>query len=281
MSVLRALARATAFVALNLTLVPIYLVAIGFGARPRRWLAALWCRATCAILGVTLRVHGTPFSLCPTLFVANHVSYIDVPVLGALLDARFIAKAEVAGWPLFGQLGQLAQTLFVRRRRSQALVQRNALARAMRAGHSFVLFAEGTSTNGLGILPFKTSLLSVAEPGVVDQPIAIQGVTLAYAAWRNGTPIDQDNCGLYAWFGDTDLLPHLWRVLKAPGVVIAVGIASPMLSWAVNCRKQLGAELQRTIARERELLIRQDFVPLSGQADAAMQHASSPAATAG
>lgn len=129
-------------------------------------------------------------------------------------------------------------------------MQRDALGQAMRAGHSFVLFAEGTSTDGLGVLPFKTSLLSVAERGVVDRPIAVQAVTLAYTSWRDGTPIDRSNRDLYAWYGDATLLPHLWRVLQAPGVTIEVGLSSPELSWAVRCRRRLGQELHATISRQ-------------------------------
>jgi 1-acyl-sn-glycerol-3-phosphate acyltransferase len=269
----RALWRAAAFLALNLTSVPAYLLLVGFGAPPRRWLIRLWCRATCALLGVTLRLHGTPFTACPTLYVANHVSYIDVVVLGALLDARFIAKAEVARWPLFGQLGALTQTFFVRRRPREALIQRNALAARLRAGHSFVLFAEGTSSDGLAVLPFKTSLLSVAEPWVLDRPVAVQAVTLCYRSWEDGTPIGRDNCDLYAWYGDTELVPHLWRVLGAKGVVIEVGIAAPVLSWAVTGRKQLGAELQGVVAQKLETLRQQDTVAVPTHGATSAQHA--------
>lgn len=273
MAALRAASRAAAFLLLNLTLVPIYLLALGFGAPARRALVRLWCRATCAILGVTLRVHGAGFRACPTLFVANHVSYIDIPVIGALLDARFIAKSEVASWPLFGQLGQLTQTLFVRRRRRDALIQRNELATRMQHGQSFVLFAEGTSSDGLSVLPFKTSLLSVAEPWVLDRAVAVQSLTLCYVAWRDGTPIGRSNCDLYAWHGDAELIPHLWRVLRAPGVTIEVGFEAPVLSWTVESRKRLGAELQRSTVQRLEMLRREGLAAIPADDDTAMQHA--------
>lgn len=270
MADIRALWRAGAFLSLNLVLVPIYLLLVLSGARPRRWLVGLWCRATCAILGVSLRIDGHPFVACPTLFVANHVSYIDVPALGAVLDARFVAKAEVARWPLFGQLGLLTGTLFIHRRRTEALRQRNALAAAMRGGRSFVLFAEGTSGDGLSVRPFRTSLLSVAEPRVLDRPVAVQPVTLRYVAWRDGTPVDRRNCGLYAWHGEARLLPHLWRVLRAPGVAIEVAIGAPVLSWAVASRKQLGAALHRAVA-DRLTAPRPESMPewVAGLPDAA------------
>ena len=139
---------------------------------------------------------GRPFAACPTVYVANHVSYLDVLVLGALLDGTFIAKSEIASWPLFGLLCRLTGTLFVRRHWRSALIQRNALAGRMRQGESFILFGEGTSSNGLGVLPIKTSLLSVAEPWILDCPVAVQPVTLIYARHADGMPIGPDQLRL-------------------------------------------------------------------------------------
>ena len=247
-SLLRALARGLAFGALNLVLIPSYLLLGPLSAPLRRALIRLYCRVTCLILGVDVQCTGEPFRACPTLYVANHVSYLDIIVLGALLDATFIAKMEVAGWPLFGQLGRLTGTFFVRRHWRDALIQRNALAARMRAGESFVLFGEGTSTDGLSVRRFKTSLLSVAEPWILDRPVAVQGVTLAFLHLRDGTAIGPDNCDRYAWHGDAAFLPHLWRVLGQEGVAVTVVLDEPILSWAVTSRKRLGAELQGRIA---------------------------------
>ena len=180
----------------------------------------LWCRGTARILGMRLDVSGLPFTDCPTLFVANHVSYLDILVLGAQLDATFIAKAEVASWPLFGLLARITRTFFVKRHWRQALIQRNALAARMRGGESFILFAEGTSGNGLAVRRLKTSLLSVAEPWVLDCPVAVQGVTLAYVRLADGSPVDRTNCDRYAWHGDARLVPHLWDVLQMDGVEV-------------------------------------------------------------
>lgn len=255
-SLLRALTRGLAFAALNLILVPPYLLVGLLNARIGRALIRLYCRATCLLLGVEVQRAGEPFRACPTLYVANHVSYLDIIVLGALLDATFIAKMEVASWPLFGQLGRLTGTFFIRRRWRDALVQRNALAARMRAGESFVLFGEGTSTNGLAVRRFKTSLLSVAEPWILDRPVAVQAVTLAFLRLRDGTAIGPDNCDHYAWYGDAEFLPHLWSVLRREGLAITVVLDEPMLSWSVTSRKRLGAELEGRIATNLALLRR-------------------------
>lgn len=244
----RALTRSLAFVALNLFLVPPYLLVGLFNAALGRALVRLYCRATCLILGIEVQRTGEPFRACPTLYVANHVSYLDIVVLGAVLDATFIAKMEVASWPLFGQLGRLTGTFFIRRHWREALVQRDALAARMRAGESFVLFGEGTSTNGLAVRRFKTSLLSVAEPWILDRPVAVQGVTLAFLRLRNGAAIGPDNCDHYAWHGDAEFLPHLWNVLRREGLAVTVVLDEPVLSWSVTSRKRLGADLEARIA---------------------------------
>lgn len=246
---LRAGLRAGAFLLLNALLLPVGMVAALLWPEALRPLRRAWCAAVGRLLGVRVRHEGRPFAACPTLFVANHVSYLDIVVLGGLLDATFVAKAEIRSWPLFGTLARLTGTLFVRRHWREALAQRNAMAARMRAGESFILFAEGTSTDGLGIRPLKTSLLSVAEPRVLDCPIAIQPVTLAYVRLADGTPIDRANCHLYAWYGEDEFLPHLGRMLRLDGVELRVVLHEPVLSWSVRSRKTLGRELHAELAR--------------------------------
>ncbi len=249
----RAVARGAAFLLLTAFLVPFALLALladwPAGTRRVRW---LWSRGTAALLGVRVSVAGggRPFADCPTLFVANHVSYVDILALGAALGGggTFVAKSEIAGWAVFGTLARLTGTFFVRRHWRQALIQRNALAARMRAGESFVLFAEGTSTDGLGVRRFKTSLLSVAEPWVLDCPVAVQAVTLAYVRLADGTPIGPGNCDLYAWHGDAAFLPHLLGVLRADGVEVRVALHEPVLSWSVQSRKALGRQLHGQVA---------------------------------
>ena len=243
-------ARATAFLLLTMLLLGLYLPAMLLGRPVTARIRWAWCVATCRIVGLRVTRSGRPFTACPTLFVANHVSYLDIIALGASLEATFIAKAEVAGWPLFGLLGRITRTLFIRRHWRQARIQRNALAGRMRAGESFVLFAEGTSTNGLGVQRLKTSLLSVAEPWILDCPVAVQAVTLAYVRLADGTPVHVTNCDLYAWHGDAELLPHLWAVLQMPGIELRLMLHEPVLSWSVQSRKVLGQELREQIGRQ-------------------------------
>jgi lyso-ornithine lipid O-acyltransferase len=243
----RGFLRASTFVTVTVLLIPVYLVSCRMGPAAQFVVRRSWCRMVSAILGIHLVRTGEVFRACPTLYVANHSSYLDIVCLGAQADATFIAKSEVAGWPFFGHLARLTGTMFVRRHWRQALIQRNLLADRLRTGENFVLFGEGTSTNGLDVKPFKTSLLSVAEPWVMDRPIAVQPVTIVYLRLRDGRPIDPSNTDLYAWWGSAEMLSHLWRMMKQPGVLIEIHFGTPVLSWAVTSRKVLGRELRAEV----------------------------------
>lgn len=249
---LRAFVRAALFLAVTLSLVAVYPLAIALGRRARWLVRRAWSRSTCRILGVRRTARGAAFTACPTVLVANHVSYLDIVILGSFTDAIFIAKSEIEGWPLFGFIARLTGTMFVKRHWRQALVQREAIAARMReAEESFVLFAEGTSSNGLAVRPFKTSLLSVVEPWVVDRPVAAQAVTLAYRRLADGTPFSLANCDLFAWYADMPFTPHLWKLLKQPGLEVLeveVEFGEPVMSWSVASRKPLARELQAEIA---------------------------------
>ena len=131
--------------------------------------------------------------------------------------------------------------MFVRRHWRQARIQRNALAARMRAGESFVLFAEGTSSNGLGVQRLKTSLLSVAEPWILDCPVAVQAVTLAYVRLADGTPVDRDQLrSLRLARGCRAAAASLGRAADGRASSCALVLHEPVLSWSVQSRKALG-----------------------------------------
>ena len=211
-------------------------------------LVRAWHRGCCRITRLHVRVSGVPAAAGPTLFVANHVSYLDIVVLGSLVDAGFVAKAEVAKWPLIGQIARIGRTVFVERRSGRSAGQREAIAARLAAGDSLILFAEGTSSDGGRVLPFKSALFAAAEarPGAA---IKVQPVTIAYARLRCGLPIDYALRPLYAWYGDMALAPHLWAVLGLPGAVIEVQF-HPLVVAADFCsRKALAQHAEREVAR--------------------------------
>ncbi len=191
---------------------------------------------------------GRPATGAPTLFVANHLSYLDIIVLGGVLDAAFIAKSEVARWPLIGLLGRLGRTVFVQRRALQSARQCDALAERLGAGGSLILFAEGTSTDGARVRPFKSALFGVLDrPGLAAQ-VTIQPVTIAYTRFRGGLAIDHGLRPCYAWYGDMALAPHLWRALGLPGAEVELRFHDPLSSRAFASRKALAGHAERQVA---------------------------------
>ena len=206
-----------------------------------------YMRFLCALLGIKIDVHGEMVRGGPVLIAANHVSYLDILVLSALGEIAFIAKTQVGGWPLFGQGARVMRTIFVDRdRRQRAMHDRNQIQDRLREGDALVLFPEGTSTDGNSIAPFKSSLLSVAEIDLSDQEakirrpyrVRVQPVSLAYCN-LNGVPMGRRNRPLFAWYGDMDLVGHLWRALVAGPIDVVVHFHPPVTIAQLGDRKAL------------------------------------------
>lgn len=193
-------------------------------------LPRLWQRAATRIFGVKVRVHGTPYDASQTLYVSNHVSYIDIPALGSIIKGIFIARGDLAGWPVFGFLGSLQQTAYISRDRKNARAEKENLERLIREGQNLILFAEGTSTDGAQVMPFKSSLFSlVFDESGAPLDIVIQPVTIAVASVdgqkvENGPGPVRDR---YAWHGDMDLEPHLLQLARGKGAVVDITFHPP------------------------------------------------------
>jgi 1-acyl-sn-glycerol-3-phosphate acyltransferase len=184
----------------------------------------------------------------PTLFVANHASYTDITILGATIPGSFVAKAEVARWPFFGWLAKLQRTVFVDRKPRTTHAQRDALAERLEAGDDLILFPEGTSNDGLRVLPFKSALFSVAEYRAHGEPLAVQPVTVAYTR-LDGMPIGRAWRPLLAWYGGMNLGPHLWTLVGL-GIVTVVVEFHPVVTIAdFGSRKALSDHCRRVIAQ--------------------------------
>jgi 1-acyl-sn-glycerol-3-phosphate acyltransferase len=205
-------------------------------------------RAVLRVLGVRLTVVGQPPARGPVLIVSNHVGWLDIVVLSALAPLSFIAKREVNAWPFFGTLARLQRTVFVDRERKTATgASRNQLQERLRAGDILVLFAEGTSSDGTRVLPFRSALFGAAEiPGVVVQPL-----TVAYVGHRN-LPITRRLRPLYAWYGDMELPPHLWQALATGPIEVKV-VVHPPLSVSVALDR-------KALCRRAETLVRRALV---------------------
>src|SRR5262249_55574771 len=167
-----------------------------------RWTSTLpvfYHRCCCRILGLHIRVIGSPTPRRPVLFAANHVSYTDITVLGAVIPGSFIAKAEVAQWPFFGWLAKLQRSVFVDRQVRNTAVHRDAIRARLASGDALILFPEGTSGDGNRVLPFRTALFAAAQHGDGSRPVIVQPVSLAYTR-LDGMPIGRFYRPLFAWY---------------------------------------------------------------------------------
>jgi len=137
-----------------------------------------WSARLCEILGVRVFLHGAPpsFDKRPLMVVANHVSWVDIFAINAVMPVRFVGKAEIRKWPLVGWLCARAGTLFIQRARRQDTLRVNeVVAGALRNGDVFAVFPEGTTTDGSTLLKFHSSLLEPAlQARAVIQPVAVR-----------------------------------------------------------------------------------------------------------
>jgi len=195
-------------------------------------------RLCCRIFGFDIIRVGEISRARPTLFVANHSSYLDIPVLGATLPASFVAKTEVASWPGFGLLAKLQRTVFVDRKRGTTDRQRDDIQARLEAGDNLILFPEGTSNDGNRVLPFRSALLSVAERSIGGAALAVQPVSVSYTG-LNGVPLGHGLRPLLAWYGDMTLGPHLWAFCRLGRVRVVVEFHPATTVEAFSSRKDL------------------------------------------
>lgn len=199
------------------------------------------CRAALRVMGVALRVHGQPLRGRGGI-VANHCSWLDILVLNATTPVFFAAKAEVAGWPGIGALARLAGTVFIARDPAQATRQKALFEARLRAGHRLLFFPEGTSSDGLRVLPFKSTLFAAFLDPDLRACLHVQPAALRYTA-----PAGQD-ARLYGWWGGMEFGSHFARILSQPRQGrVDVAFAPPIALDAAQDRKALAAACETSV----------------------------------
>lgn len=250
MSFARGGLRLVSFLVLTMVLLGPYLVALRLRVRGRRTVAEIWFRGCAALCGLDIRAGGEPVEAGGSLMVANHASYLDVVVLGVLADTTFVAKAEVAGWPLFGWLARLAGTEFISRRKTDALVQRSLISARLAEGERITLFPEGTSTDGTHVRTFKSALFDVRNPdGSLWDDLTVQPVSIGYTRRRDGMSLSLGERSGFAWYGDASFLPHLLGVFLRDGAVVEVRFHEPLRSGDFESRKALAGHCEEQVRR--------------------------------
>ncbi|MBI2717988.1 MAG: 1-acyl-sn-glycerol-3-phosphate acyltransferase [Rhizobiales bacterium] len=231
------------FAAITLPLMPLQQLFVWTWPRMARVFPMHYHRLVLKILGVRLKIVGAPLADGPALLASNHVSWLDIPVLSAVAPISFIAKREVNGWPFFGSLARLQRTVFVDRNRRHATGNsRDEMHERFKAGDLLVLFPEGTSSDGIHVLPFKSAFFGAAEyPDVLVQP-----VTIAYTGHR-GLPMTRRLLPFYAWYGGMELAPHLWAALAQGPIEVTVHCHQPLSLGGELTRKQLARHVETLV----------------------------------
>jgi lyso-ornithine lipid O-acyltransferase len=255
MSSLRAACLLFIFLVCTMIGIPWQASALKFNLRRRKTFPHRYHRFLCRLFGIRVTTIGTPVEGQGVLIVANHTSYFDILVFSSVAQVSFVARADVINWPLFGTLAKLQETVFVERaRRSQTGEARDQIRDRLLAGDALVLFPEGTSDDGNCVLPFKSALMGAAEAVIGKDEkgavryVPVQPVSISYVG-LHGLPMGRENRPLFAWYGDMDLVPHLWEALKAGPMDVVVEFHPPMTVDTAGGRKALAMASEAIVRR--------------------------------
>lgn len=237
----------------TLMLLPFQLLCIAFNWRAQRAIPHLYHRVVCRLIGVRIRQVGQRSGLAPALILSNHVSWLDICVISALTPVVFISKSEVARWPVFGWLARLQRTIFIdRQARHRTGAATAEIGKRLLEGDAVVLFAEGTSSDGVRILPFRSSLIGAVHHALGHSTqhgaITVQPLSLAYVRF-GGLPVGRALRECVAWYGDTDLIPHFLGILAAGAVDVTVSWGDPAATTIGTDRKQIARDAERHVRR--------------------------------
>jgi 1-acyl-sn-glycerol-3-phosphate acyltransferase len=242
--------RMTAFVSMTVIALALFII----GRYLRAWLghwvtyhfliARLWSRAGLWLIGLRLVVRGKP--VAGGALVANHCSWADILTLRAVKLMYFVAKAEVRSWPAIGLITAVTGTIFIERKRNQAKRQEQVLRERIAANQLLLFFPEGTSSDGLRVLPFKSSLFSAFFYDHHAADLWIQPVTVRYTpAPGSGLPPS-----FYGWWGEMELGSHIWAVMsRSFGGRAEVIFHEPVKPQAFHDRKALAGHCGAVVAR--------------------------------
>lgn len=234
-------------------LIPLQWLSVIFGLSARRKIPMLYHRSVCAIIGVRVQVVGRRAERHPLLVVANHASWLDIPVITTLAPAVFVAKHEIASWPLFGLLAKLQRSVFVDRSRRQKTAQVNAeIAQRLAEGDPVVLFGEGTASDGNRVLPFRSALIGAAHDALAaaehTSHVYIQPLSLAYVGLQ-GVPMGRQLRPIAAWYGRIGLITHLIGIVRRGGIDVVASWGEPMAYDGEIHRKEVAKSLEATVRR--------------------------------
>ena len=205
------------------------------------FITVLVSRVSLWLLSIPVKRFGSPLQKAGAL-VANHSSWLDIFALNSGQRLYFVSKSEVAKWPGIGLLAKVTGTLFIRREAKEAIVQKKLFEQRMKMGHRLLFFPEGTSTDGMRVLPFKSALFQAFFDLDLNSECFIQPVTVTYFA-----PINEDP-RFYGWWGDMSFTVHLLKTIASRRQgSIEIRYHDPFLVSNFAGRKELAVAVEKTI----------------------------------
>jgi 1-acyl-sn-glycerol-3-phosphate acyltransferase len=181
---------------------------------------------------------GEVASARPLLLISNHISYLDVFILGTKTPALFTPKSEIASWLIIGGICRLLDSVFIERKAGKTKDTSIKIKEVLQAGEVISIFAEGTTGNGKHLLPFKSSLFSIAEEKIGGKEVWVQPAIIRYTHIA-ALPIDSGQLPKIAWYGDMVLAPHLWELLQLGKIDVTITLLPPVTCTQIGNRKQL------------------------------------------
>jgi 1-acyl-sn-glycerol-3-phosphate acyltransferase len=241
---------AAALVTMTLVCAPLQWISVKLGLPVRRLIPMYYHRICLKLFGVRVEVRGAPTPNRPLLFVANHSSWLDHLILSATTPVVFIAKKEIASWPIFGTLARLQRSIFVdRSRRHETRAVTREISARLTGGDPVVLYGEGTTGDGNRVLPFRSALLGAMSMTVGNGETGyLQPVSIAYTKLQ-GLPMGRQHRPVAAWFGDTSITKHIGRMLKIGGIDAVVTFGPEMAVTPEMDRKSVAKALEQSVRR--------------------------------
>ncbi len=238
---IRIIAICIALPVLLIVAVPLQWTALRFGWPSQRLVPLACCRILARLLRLKVTMHGTPIRSGARLLAANHVSWLDILALNSVEPVCFLAKKEVASWPVVSTFVKLQETVLIDRQRRRAIPGANAaMAQRMLKGRGMLLFPEGTTGDGLSLKRFKSSHFASARDLLAEatgvERVAVQPIAIRYSSPRA------------AWHGDATLLPHVFSVLKREPLRCDLVFGEPLSYYRGTNRKHFTREVANRVA---------------------------------
>ncbi|HEV7984058.1 MAG TPA: lysophospholipid acyltransferase family protein [Xanthobacteraceae bacterium] len=237
----------------TLALIPVQWLAVRLEWPLRRRIPTFYHRIVCRVLGIRITEIGRRVAEHPLLIVSNHTSWLDISVITAVAPVVFVAKSEVANWPVFGLFAKLQRSVFVDRNRRRKTADVNSeIARRLAGGDPVVLFGEGTSSDGNRVLAFRTALVGAARDALAEAEHAgrvwIQPLSVAYTGLL-GLPLDRHVRPRVAWYGDAAMWPHFSRLVAHSAVDVVVTWGEPLAYDEASDRKAAARQMEQAVRR--------------------------------